>query len=259
MRRLTALLLGASLLSGGANAAEPPEPVRLLLGTAAPWSYFDQSCQPAGIGVDLLLAMGRESGVPIQFTYVPYEQEQDALIDGRIDGDVNEINAWYDEHLLRIAPVLVLEEVLIGRPGTTADGASPLRIGHVSTHNSRRETLADMQAEIVEFDGYESLAAAYLAGEVDAVAGIKETLLFHLYRLGASPTILHTLRGLQTVNVWLYLSPRVERQQRAQLERVLLGTGIGKVMQQAKAMHLSAHRLREPRDPQSCLVPAQDD
>ena len=253
MRRLALLLVALCACAPLRAGDMPTAPLRLLLGTAAPWAYFDQHCDPAGIGIDLMRAVGRESGVAIEFRHVPYEDEKAALLDGRLDGDMNEINAWYDEHLIRIAPVLALDEVLIGHAGgEPAARAAPRRIGHVSTHNSRRETLADLPAVIVEFDDYAPLARAYLRGELDAVAGIKETLLFHLYRMGATPDILHTLQHLQTVSVWLYLRPDVDSARRSRLQQALLGDALGPVLQQAKAMHLGAHHLRQPRDPASC-------
>ena len=253
MHRLASLLLALSSCAPLHAGDLPTAPLHLLLGTAAPWTYFDQDCGPAGIGIDLMRAVGRESGVAIDFRHVPYEDEKAALLDGRLDGDMNEINAWYDEHLIRIAPVMALEEVLIGHAGREqAPRAVPRRIGHVSTHNSRRETLADLPAEIVEFDDYAPLASAYLRGELDAVAGIKETLLFHLYRLGATPDILETLQHLQTVSVWLYLRSDVDSARRTRLQEVLLGDALDPVLQQAKAMHLGAHHLRQPRDPASC-------
>ncbi|MCK7595250.1 substrate-binding periplasmic protein [Pseudomarimonas salicorniae] len=233
-----------------------PAPLRLLLGTAAPWTYFDQDCQPAGIGIDVLRALSRESGVRVEFVYVDYESERPALLDGRLEGDINEINPWYEKHLVRIAPVLALEEVVIGRIQGAADDAAPTqRIGHVITHNSRRSALAGLEAKIVEFDDYQSLIRAYLDGELDAVAGIKETLLFHLYRLGAGPEVLSTLRSLQTVAVWLYLSPRVDAERRERLEQVLLASNLDPVLRQARTMHLSAHSLRAPRDPEHCADP----
>lgn len=239
------------LASGVALAA--PEPLRLLLGTAPPWIYFDQGCKPAGIVVDLFDAIAQRSTVPVQFVYVPFEEERAALLDGRLDGDINELDPWFDDHLIRIAPVLALEEVLIGHAPGEGHELPPRRIGHVVTYGSRSQALADMQAEIVEFDSYAALTDAYLSDQLDAVAGIKETLLFHLYRQGARPSILRTLSQLQTLNVWLFVSPRVEREQRALLAAALDMQALTGVLAKARTMHLGAHRLRAPRSPEECL------
>ncbi len=251
------------LAASAANASSTATPLRLLLGTAPPWIYYDQACKPAGIVVDLFDAIARRSLVPMQFVYVPFEEERAALLDGRLDGDINELDAWFDENLIRIAPVLALEEVLVGHAEGTGHDDPPRRIGHVVTYGSRSQTLADMSATVIEFDSYEDLVEAYLAERLDAVAGIKETLLFHLYRQGARPSILRTLKQLQTLNVWLFVSPRVSAAERARLAAVLDMQALAEVLAKARTMHLGAHRLRAPREPGECQAaesaPSQPD
>ena len=247
------MLLG--LACGSAFAAQPSASLRLLLGTAPPWLYFDEACRPAGIGVDLFGAIAQRSGVAVSFVYIPFEEERKALLDGRLDGDINEPDPWFDQHLIRIAPVLAVDEVLIGDARGTDQGRAPRRIGHVTTHNSRNQALRGMQARILEFDSYASLIEAYLDGKVDAVAGIKETLLFHLYRQGATPSILRTLRPLRSLNVWLYVSPTVSAEDRARLAAAIDAQALDPVLARARAMHLGAHRQRSPRTPADC-VPA---
>lgn len=251
MIRLLCTLV-ALLLAPVCVTATPASPLRVLLGNAAPWAYFDQDCQPAGIGVDLMGAVSRRAAVPIEFVYVPYEEERAAFLDGRLDADINELNDWYDQQMIRIAPILALDEVLVGHAEPERADQALRRIGHVVTHNSRERALAQLEAEIVEFDSYQELAAAYLADQVDAVAGIKETLLFHLYRQGASPAILRTLRSLQTVHVWLYVTPRTDPALRGRLADALDTQALEPVLVQAKTMHLGAHRLRAPREPATC-------
>lgn len=247
MRRAALLFM---LLIGGTTEAGA-EGLRLLLGNAAPWIYFDQRCEPAGIVVDVFRAVERASGEGVDFVYLPYSEERAALQDGRLDGDINEINPWYDENLIRIAPVLVLEEVLLLPAQARAAGAER-RIGHVATHNSRGEALARIEGRIVEFDGYASLVAAYLRGELDAVAGIKETLLFHLYRQGAPASVVQGLQPLQTVTLWLYVTPAVSPELRRALAAALDAGQLESVIARARSMHLSAHRLRDPQDPAAC-------
>lgn len=192
--------------------------------------------------------------MPITFVDVPYAENDAALLDGRLDADLNERNAWFDANLQPLAPLFALEDVVIVR-SDRADGDSRLRVGHLRTHNSRTLVLQGMDVEIVEYDDYAALATAFLRRELDAVAGLKEPLLFHLYRHGASAEVVRTLRTLQAVPVWLYLSPRIDAARRQRLAAAIAGIDLRDLLLKSRSLHLALPRVRALPDAARCRTP----
>ena len=235
------------LATQAANAA----PLRLPLADLAPWNYLDADCRPVGIAVDLLNEIARRSGVAITFVDIPYAENEAALLDGRLDADLNERNAWFEDHLQPLAPLFSLDDVVIVRSDRAGE-TGRLNVGHLSTHNSRALVLQGMDVDIVEFDDHAALAEAFLRGELEAVAGLKEPLLFHLYRGGASAEVVRTLRTLQSVPVWLYLRPGIDAERRDRLRQAIADTDLKDLVLKSRSLHLGLHRVRTLPDTRHC-------
>lgn len=249
------LLLAALLAAQTATAA----PLRLPLADLAPWNYLDADCRPAGIAVDVLNEIGRRSGVALRWVDMPYAQIQPALLAGELDADLNERNAWFEEHLQPLAPLFNLDDVVIVRHDRPED-VGRLKVGHLSTHNSRAIVLQGMDVDIVEFDDYAALAQAFLGGDLEAVAGLKEPLLFHLYRGGASAEVVRTLRTLQSVPVWLYVRADLDHAQATGLRQAIADSNLKDLLVKSRSLHLGLHRVRSLPDASRCRqdAPAAD-
>jgi ABC-type amino acid transport substrate-binding protein len=247
---------GAALIALLLTQALAAAPLRLPLADLAPWNYLDADCHPAGIAVDLLNEIGRRSGVDVHWVDMPYAQIQPALLAGELDADLNERNAWFEEHLQPLAPLFSLDDVVIVRHDR-ADAAGRLSVGHLSTHNSRAIVLRGMDVDVVEFDAYATLAQAFQQGRLDAVAGLKEPLLFHLYRHGASAELVRTLRTLQSVPVWLYVRPGLDAAQAGRLRQAILDSNLKDLLLKSRSLHLGLHRVRALPDAGHCRTAAE--
>jgi PAS domain S-box-containing protein len=163
-----------------------------------PYEYLNDRGQPAGFNVELIEALSRDLGVPIEIRLMPW----DAARRARESGTADLFSAGYvptrAEQFDFLAATTTVRSSLLMAPGrssypTATTGVRGLRIAvQLGAPSLETFNLANEQPTVVQTPSHRDSVALLQAGVVDAAGGSGATLKWHAARLGlAEPVEIH--------------------------------------------------------------------
>ncbi|TFW15442.1 substrate-binding periplasmic protein [Duganella callida] len=186
-RRRALTSLGALLLPTAATAESPPAPLRLTVVSLLPWAGYTPQGEPTGALIMLVRQLGKLSSVPIAPLVVPYSRAPHMLAAGAADLmlliDISTIGTpleWLG----------AVEIMMFGRSGfrfQRLDQLSGKTVGHL--RGARYSPDIDAAPGIVKHpvDSYEQGVRMLLAGRLDAMFGVGDSIEYALRTLQVQP------------------------------------------------------------------------
>lgn len=190
----------------------------------APWAYFDAHCEARGIAVETAQAIARRAGLPLR---LPHERE---LEHGPPpEGVVLRLSAVPRRPGMAVVgsrPVFEIDLILVSAAPdrfTAPEALRGRRIGYDRDESRVRERLGTLAAEAVPFPDYPAMVAALRAGTVEAVAGVREGLVYELRRGRDGAGLLRSALPLGRLPVWLHLDAAAPEDWAERLESAVAG------------------------------------
>jgi ABC-type amino acid transport substrate-binding protein len=196
---------GLAGLSGVATAAPQLRAVTLTL----PLFGMAESGEGAGIFVDIMQRLGRESGLSISNTMAPKVRAQKMLEAGSADLLIGFDSAELLAGARHVANVANFEVGLIARPGLQLRTLGDLRgktVGQL--RGSRYNDAYAEEAAILKHDTntMSQILQMLALGRIDAAIGVKEALYYGLKQEGLQRERFSPFLSLDRIPAWLHYS-----------------------------------------------------
>jgi len=175
-----------------------------------PFGFHDGDTS-RGILYDFGNRIAEEAGFSYENKIVPYTRAIKMLEIGEADFCMLFPNDMLDKCAVKVVPVMMLENIIVGLKGTKFDSLEALHGKSVATVRDAQYDdafLADKAIQKIETYHYEQSVKILFAGRVDAMIGPKTGLYFTVRKLGFSAEKLGEPLVLNTKDVWLHFSKK---------------------------------------------------
>lgn len=193
---LIALLASAAVsaatspaLGPAASATAPDDALHVAVPMLPPWSFHGPDCRLNGIAVTNLRRLAARADIPVRFVPMPLESSEDRLLEAGIDLFLSDptLNGPLTRSIAlpfgySIETVAIGPAVSDGRPPPDRPG---LRVGARTTALAARTGFRS--ATVLTGDMGAVLAPALVRGDLDVVAGGRESGVFALLLQGVTP------------------------------------------------------------------------
>jgi hypothetical protein len=242
-----------SVLGFGASAAEPKVELRFPYTSIAPLVMRDSCGEVRGIVPSQVRRLARNADLGITFVDVPGSHSRDALQQRNITMDLDFPGTWRDEHMQRLNLSVSVDMVRIERL------SEPSRAAPTTTaiySDSIRPLVRSTDRAVVVRD-FNEMARLWVLGQIDAVIGPKEPVLYALFLQGVKPSdVTPRLEVLSTAHAFIYVDPSIGTDVIARLETAGEEMGWPPSLAQLRERYLSqAARGLKERTPR-CERPA---
>jgi hypothetical protein len=204
-----------SVLGFGASAAPPKVDLRFPFVTYAPLAMRDACGEVRGIVPSQVRRLARNADLGITFVDVPESHSRDSFERHNITMDLDFPGSWRDQHMQKLDLSVSVDIVRIQRPSENQPtGAKTTAIYSDSIRSL--VTGADRAMVVQDFN---EMARLWVLGQIDAVIGPKEPVLYALFLQGVKPSdVTPRLEVLSTAHAFIYVDPSVGPDVIARLE-----------------------------------------
>ena len=164
-----------------------------------------------GVYVDIMARVAQETGLHIDQALAP-RARADALV---ASGEADLTTAFDNARLLRnayhVAPVSTLEVIVLGRAGTRYDSLAGLRgktVGQIRSAEYDPSFMADQAIRKFETATLQQALGMLLEGRLDAVIGVRPSLLYTMHKEGLARTRFGDAMHVGELQTWLHYSAR---------------------------------------------------
>ncbi|WP_163341052.1 ABC transporter substrate-binding protein [Desulfopila sp. IMCC35008] len=185
------------------------ESVRIATVEMPPFGFFAEDGKSTGVLYEISNKIAEEAGFSYTNIIVPFPRLINELEMGAKDCGIFLESSKHDKIALKVAFILPLENVVIGRKGTDFKFLSDLHGKTVATvRNAKYDTAftADKNIQKYQTNGYEQSIQMVISGRLDAMIGPSMGLLFTEKRMGYSKDMFGKALILNTKNAYMQYS-----------------------------------------------------
>ncbi len=240
-----------SVVGFGASAAEPKVELRFPFVTYAPLAMRDACGEVRGIVPSQVRRLARNADLGITFVDVPESQSRDSFLRHNITMDLHVPGSWRDQHMQKLNLSVSVDIVRIQRLSEQrSDGTNTIAISSDSIRSL--VTGADRVMVVQDFN---EIARLWVLGQIDAVIGPEEPVLYALFLQGVKPRdVTSRVEVLSTAHAYIYVDPSVGPGVIASLEAAGAEMGWSSSLAQLRERYLS-EAARPARDRTRRCVP----
>lgn len=209
-----AMLYGAALLGGlgglgGLAGTAEARVFKIVTIGGSPFGVTDSTGQPRGVNVEIGNLIVEEAGLRFENTVAPYARALAMIESGAADFMIAYPNNRLDVMAQRVGVVARLENVVIGRAGSTFRSLRDLQGKTVaSVREAEYDSALSADRDISKYstNNYQQGISMLLAGRLDAIVGMKAAILYQVEAMHIPRTQLSEPLVLNQKDAWLFFS-----------------------------------------------------
>jgi hypothetical protein len=241
------VVFSLAVLGLGASAAEPKVELRFPFVTYAPLAMRDACGEVRGIVPSQVRRLARNADLGITFVDVPESHSRDSFQRHNITMDLDFPGSWRDQHMQKLNLSVSVDIVRIQRLSENRPAATSTTAIY---SDSIRSLVSGADRAMVVQD-FNEMARLWVLGQIDAVIGPKEPVLYALFLQGVKPTdVSSRIEVLSTAHAYIYVEPSIGPSVIARLEAAGEEMGWPPSLAQLRERYLSeAARPAKDRTP----------